>query len=52
MVFRILKELTPNNSINLLAFEVKSYNEMWLGLKHCKKYSGGKGKEGADEYTG
>lgn len=32
------------NTINLLMFEVKSYNEMWLGLKTVKILVGRKNK--------
>lgn len=41
----------PNTINFLVKYEVKSYNEMWLEFKDCKKYSSGKGDKGAEGYT-
>jgi len=40
-----LKELMPNSINLLLTFEVKSYNEMWLGLKTVKSILVGREKK-------
>lgn len=39
-----LKEFVPNTINFPVKYEVKSYNEMQLEFKDCKKYSGGETK--------